>query len=111
MNHYHYIFTGNGLSALLTLFEMIQSGRFSDKKILLIDLDAKNKNDRTWCFWDEKALFEELVSTKWSQAVFANEHQNRVLTLHPYQYKKINGIDFYHFMFQKISEADRKSVV
>ena len=35
MNHYHYIFTGNGLSALLTLFEMIQAGRFSDKKILL----------------------------------------------------------------------------
>ena len=46
MNHYHYIFTGNGLSALLTLFEMMQSEQFSDKKILLIDADTKNKNDR-----------------------------------------------------------------
>jgi len=43
MNHYHYIFTGNGLSALLTLFEMVKSGQFTDKKILLIDSDAKNK--------------------------------------------------------------------
>ena len=38
MNHYHYIFTGTGLSALLTLFEMIQSGQFSDKKMLLMNL-------------------------------------------------------------------------
>ena len=105
MQQAHYIFTGSGLSALLTVYEMLLSGKCKDKTILLIDENPKKTNDRTWCFWDEKALFEELVSTKWSQAVFANEHQNRVLTLHPYQYKKINGIDFYHFVFQKISEA------
>ena len=64
MNHYHYIFTGNGLSALLTLFEMIQSGQFSDKKILLIDSDSKNKNDRTWCFWDTENLFDEILSIR-----------------------------------------------
>lgn len=106
MQQAHYIFTGSGLSALLTVYEMLLSGEFKDKTILLIDENPKKTNDRTWCFWDENNLFEELVSTKWSQAVFANENVNRILELHPYQYKKINGIDFYHFVFQKISEAE-----
>ncbi|MBP6073495.1 MAG: lycopene cyclase [Flavobacterium sp.] len=105
MQQAHYIFTGSGLSALLTVYEMLLSGKFQDKTILLIDENPKKTNDRTWCFWDENTLFDALVSKKWSEAVFANGKVNRVLSLQPYQYKKINGIDFYDFVFQKIAEA------
>lgn len=104
MQHYHYIFTGSGLSALMTVYEMLLSGKFEDKSILLIDENAKKVNDRTWCFWDEDNLFDGIVSKKWNQAVFANEEFNRVLELSPYQYKKINGLDFYELVFKKISE-------
>ena len=104
MQHYHYIFTGSGLSALMTVYEMLLSGKFDDKTILLIDENAKKVNDRTWCFWDEDNLFDEIVSKKWNQAIFANEKFNRVLELAPYQYKKINGLDFYELVFKKISE-------
>jgi lycopene beta-cyclase len=104
MQHYHYIFTGSGLSALMTVYEMLLSGKFEDKSILLIDENAKKVNDRTWCFWDENNLFDEIVSKKWNQAIFANEKFNRVLELAPYQYKKINGLDFYESVFKKISE-------
>ncbi|MBP9848006.1 MAG: lycopene cyclase [Flavobacterium sp.] len=116
MQHYHYIFTGSGLSALMTVYEMLLSGKFNDKSILLIDENTKKTNDRTWCFWDENdtppkghpskrgELFREIVSKKWNQAVFANEKFNRVLELTPYQYKKINGLDFYELVFKKISE-------
>jgi len=104
MQHYHYIFTGSGLSALMTVYEMLLSGKFEDKSILLIDENAKKVNDRTWCFWDEDNLFDEIVSKKWNQAIFANEKFNRVLELAPYQYKKINGLDFYELVFKKISE-------
>ena len=104
MQHYHYIFTGSGLSALMTVYEMLISGKFEDKSILLIDENAKKVNDRTWCFWDENNLFDEIVSKKWNQAVFANEKFNRVLELTPYQYKKINGLDFYELVFKKISK-------
>ncbi|EAZ96915.1 lycopene cyclase [Flavobacteria bacterium BAL38] len=104
MQHYHYIFTGSGLSALMTVYEMLVSGKFDDKSILLIDANAKKVNDRTWCFWDENNLFDEIVSKKWNQAVFANEKFNRVLELAPYQYNKINGLDFYELVFKKISE-------
>jgi lycopene beta-cyclase len=104
MQHYHYIFTGSGLSALMTVYEMLLSGKFEDKSILLIDENTKKVNDRTWCFWDEDNLFEDIVSKKWNQAIFANEKFNRVLELTPYQYKKINGLDFYELVFKKISE-------
>ena len=104
MQHYHYIFTGSGLSALMTVYEILLSGKFEDKSILLIDENTKKVNDRTWCFWDENNLFDEIVSKKWNQAIFANEKFNRVLELTPYQYKKINGLDFYELVFKKISE-------
>ena len=104
MQHYHYIFTGSGLSALMTVYEMLLSEKFDDKSILLIDENTKKVNDRTWCFWDENDLFDEIVSKKWNQAIFANEKFNRILELTPYQYKKINGLDFYELVFKKISE-------
>jgi len=104
MNHYHYIFTGGGLSALLTLFEMIQSGRFSDKKILLIDSSSKNKNDRTWCFWDTENLFDEIISKKWKVAWFKNESFTNQLNLNPYEYKMIRSLDFYKLIFEAINK-------
>ena len=104
MNHYHYIFTGNGLSALLTLFEMMQSEQFSDKKILLIDADTKNKNDRTWCFWDSEKLFDEISTKKWQQAWFKNENFTNQLNLHPYEYKIIRSADFYKLIFNEITK-------
>lgn len=104
MNHYHYIFTGNGLSALLTLFDMIQSGQFSDKKILLLDSDSKNKNDRTWCFWDSEKLFDSIISKKWQQAWFKNESFTNQLNLNPYEYKMIRSADFYKLVFDEIAK-------
>lgn len=104
MQHYHYIFTGSGLSALMTVYEMMLSGKFNDRSILLIDENPKKSNDRTWCFWDEKHLFEEIVSKKWSQATYSNEKFTRVLELTPYEYKKIDGLAFYEMVFEMIFE-------
>lgn len=106
MKHYHYIFTGAGLSALMTVYEMVLSGRLEDKAILLIDEDSKKNNDRTWCFWDENNLFDPIVSKKWNKALFADENLNRELNLEPYQYKMIKGLDFYNLVFETISKQE-----
>jgi lycopene beta-cyclase len=103
MQHYHYIFTGSGLSALMTVYEMVASGKFNDKTILLIDKEAKKNNDRTWCFWDENHLFENIVSKKWNTALFADKNGKREFSLEPYQYKMIKGPDFYRLVFETIS--------
>ena len=104
MQHYHYIFTGSGLSALMTLYEMILSGKFDDKTILLLDENPKKTNDRTWCFWHNTSLFDEIVSKKWDVALFADSTFRRDLDLNPYQYKMIRGLDFYSLIFELITK-------
>lgn len=104
MKHFHYIFTGSGLSALMTVYEMVLSEKFTDKSILLIDENLKKCNDRTWCFWDENKLFEQVVSKKWNTALFADKNIARELILEPYQYKMIKGLDFYKLVFDELSK-------
>ncbi|MCC9062363.1 lycopene cyclase family protein [Flavobacterium piscisymbiosum] len=103
--HFNYIFTGTGLSALMTVYKMVLSGKFSDKSILLLDEDAKKTNDRTWCFWaKEETLWKSVISKKWDSALFANEDFSRDLILEPYQYNQIRGLDFYNFVFEELSK-------
>ncbi|WP_395077988.1 lycopene cyclase family protein [Flavobacterium sp.] len=105
MKHYNYIFTGSGLSALMTVFKMVQSQKFDNKTILLIDENAKKTNDRTWCFWEKSnGEFDSIVSKKWDLALFANEKFRRELDFNPYQYKMIRGLDFYNHVFGTISK-------
>jgi lycopene beta-cyclase len=103
MKQYDYIFTGSGLSALMTVYKMILSQKFQTKSILLLDENAKQTNDRTWCFWNQKeTLWENSISKKWNSVLFANADFKRNLELHPYQYNKIQGLDFYNQLLELI---------
>mgnify|MGYP006182310653 FL=1 len=103
MKQYDYIFTGSGLSALMTVYKMILSQKFQTKSILLLDENAKQTNDRTWCFWEQKeTLWENSISKKWNSVLFANADFKRNLELHPYQYNKIQGLDFYNQLLELI---------
>lgn len=105
IKHFNYIFTGTGLSSLMTVYKMVLSGRFADQSILLLDENQKKTNDRTWCFWaKEETMWDSIISKKWNSALFANEDFKRDLDLKPYQYNQIRGIDFYNFVFSEISE-------
>lgn len=87
----------------MTIYEMILSQKFQDKSILLIDIDAKKTNDRTWCFWEkEDGKFDNIVSKKWKTALFANDKISCNLNFNPYQYKMIQGLDFYNTVFDLI---------
>ena len=109
MKQYDYIFTGSGLSALMTVYKMILSQKFQTKSILLLDENAKQTNDRTWCFWNQKeTLWENSISKKWNSVLFANADFKRNLELHPYQYNKIQGLDFYNQVLKKI--GDQKNI-
>lgn len=106
MQHHHYIFTGSGLSALMTVYEMILSGKFQDKSILLLDANPKKTNDRTWCLWDAEESFQNLAHTKWDAAWFKTATFERKLDLKPYQYNMIKGLDFYNLVFDLISKQE-----
>lgn len=105
MKHFDYIFTGTGLAALMTVYKMIESGKFTDKSILLIDENSKKDNDRTWCFWEtENSIWEKSISKKWESALFANADFSRSLDLKPYEYNMVKGLDFYNQVFELISK-------
>jgi lycopene beta-cyclase len=97
LKHYNHIFAGAGLSSLMTVYKMILSNNFKDKTILLVDVDAKKTNDRTWCFWEKSGHdWENLVSQKWKTAIFANQEFSKNLNLSPFEYNMIRGLDFYN---------------
>ncbi len=75
---------------------MMNDPFFDEKKILVADESFKNKNDRTWCFWEkENGLFENIIHHRWQQIDFFSNEFSARFDIFPYQYKMIRSIDFY----------------
>jgi len=112
MQHkYDYIIAGAGCAGLSLLMRMLASPTLCHKKILLVDVEAKHKNDRTWCFWEDKnGFFEEIVFREWNSFLFNAEDFSKSFSLKPYQYKMIRGVDFYTFCFDKIAQFENVEV-
>ncbi len=91
-----------GCAGLSLAIHLARSGQFSDKRILLVDREEKNRNDRTWCFWETGAgPFEDIVFQSWEKAWVRDEAWERCLELVPYRYKMIRGIDFYNYCLEQ----------
>ena len=87
------------------LVRMLADPFFEGKKILVLDAAEKNKNDRTWCFWEKgTGVFESIVSHAWSRLNFFSEDYATNRELAPYRYKMIRGIDLYDFVKEKAAQ-------
>ncbi len=96
---YDYIIAGAGCAGMSLLMRMVVDPFFASKKILVVDADAKQQNDRTWCFWETKPdLFEPIVHHQWTKLDFYSNHYSSELSIDPYTYKMIKGIDFYNYV-------------
>lgn len=110
---YDFIIGGAGLAGLTLAWKMLEEGILEDKNLLIIDRDKKDSNDRTWCFWakPEKWLTELPISKSWKNArVMGNDfdfHQS----LQPYQYFKIEGIDYYSYLLNKLSKSTQVTII
>ena len=68
MNNYDFIIIGAGASGLLLADAMGSDSFFAQKKILILDKDAKKTNDRTWCYWEKgEGQFDEIVHKRWGE--------------------------------------------
>ncbi len=109
---YDYIIAGMGCAGLSLAMHLIHSGSFRDKKILLADEAPKNKNDRTWCFWEkEPGLFESIVYRQWKQLWFYSDDFYKEFFIQPYRYKMIRGIDFYKYCYQEIKQHSNFEII
>ncbi len=108
--HYDYIILGGGLSGLTLAYRMVQDPFFDTKSILIIDQSIKKDNDRTWCFWESGSdIFEPIVSHYWSSLGFKSPLFSEDIKIQPYQYKKIEGKDFYAFAKAKLETSSHIS--
>ena len=95
-NKYDYIIAGAGCAGYSLLYHLLQDPVLSQKKILMVDANLNKGNDRTWCFWEDQAgPFESIVCKKWSNIEVLKGAMHRSLPTAPFEYKMIQGIDFY----------------
>ncbi len=107
MKHYDFIFTGTGMAGLMTIDQMIKTGKFRDKSILLLDVSFKKNNNQTWCFWEnEKGNWDKIIHTRWSILTFINQYKKKDVKLYPYIYKIIEYNHFYDKIFKKIDHEN-----
>lgn len=107
LTEYDYIIGGAGLAGLTLAFYLSKSEQLQHKKVLIIDPNRKDKNDRTWCFWSHKYLpHKDLpINHVWQKGkVIFNDDTIKETTISPYSYYQINGIDYYHWIKSEIAK-------
>ena len=103
MESYDYIIAGGGAAGLSLAYHLIRSD-LKDRSILIVDKDAKNQNDRTWCFWiDHSTDFDPILYHSWGQVRFTSRDFDGVIPLGKYRYNMIRGLDFYNFTRENLS--------
>ncbi len=94
---YDYIFVGMGASGGLMLEALQHRGLLDQKKVLVIEPDAKSVNDKTYCFWAEPQdsivqLNQTVITHQW-ETIQIDELQAAALA--PMKYYHIRSIDLY----------------
>lgn len=95
--NYDYIIIGAGAAGLHLAMAFARDRGFSDKRILILDPDDKQKNDRTWCFWEQgPSQWDAIAHKQWHKGVYISHESKIDLDMGAYVYKKVRGIDFYN---------------
>ena len=101
MNEYDFIIAGGGGAGLGLALVLLDSS-FSHSKILIIDRDNKQKDDRTWCFWgDENTPFTSIARYSWDKLSVRSESFEQHFDLKQegkpgWKYWMVSGLDFYN---------------
>lgn len=109
---YDFIIAGMGCAGLSLAIQLIHS-KIKFDKVLLIDSDLKNKNDRTWCFWtkEKNNWFDDIAHKKWNSFTFKSNNYHQTFNLSPYSYFMLRGIDFYSYCLSEIKKDLRFEIV
>ncbi len=101
---YDYLLVGGGAAGLSLAYYLAQEPRLATKRVLLIEPEPKDQNDRTWSYWaDEPTPFDELATGEWGQIAFRAPGFARVLNLGKYRYRTVRGLDFYQFVHRALA--------
>ncbi len=105
MPHYDFIIAGGGLAGLSLALHLINSP-LRDRSILIVEREAKDRDDRTWSFWtDRPTLFDNAICRTWQRLHFYNAGWSTTIDLGRYRYATLRGLDFYRYAHQALSAA------
>jgi lycopene beta-cyclase len=105
MHHFDIILAGGGLSGLTLAIELGKRDFFQNKSILIIERDAKQQNDRTWCFWATEAEdLPPVLFRSWDHCLFYGAQGEKRLKMPPFRYHMVRGIDFYNWAAAEIAQ-------
>lgn len=111
-NTYDFIIAGMGCAGL-SLAVQLQKSSVKFDKVLLIDQEQKNKNDRTWCFWtkEKNNWYDDCIFKRWDNFTFESSGFKKEFLLEPYQYCMIKGQDFYTYCLNILCHDTRFEIV
>jgi len=100
---FDYAIIGAGAAGLHLAVQIAAEPALKDKKILILDKDTKESNDRTWSFWEEgRSELDDIATKSWNKVVFYGARERHEIALRDYHYKTIRSADFYHWAKEKI---------
>ena len=104
---FDYIIAGGGLSGLVLALKMQEL--MGSIQVLLIDWDAKDKNDRTWSYWAKpEDRLPAIACQSWSNIkVYDQEGNEHRFSIDPYRYYTVRGKDFYQYAQDKLRPDPR----
>ena len=104
--HYDFVLAGGGLAGLSLACRLAETPVFDQHSILIVDQDAKTRNDRTFSFWsDQPGPFDAAISRSWDRLRVAGPHGVQDLDLGAYCYHTIRGLDFYRHAQQRLAQS------
>jgi lycopene beta-cyclase len=110
VKEFDYIICGGGAAGLLLLNAMKADDFFVAKKILLIEKEVKNSDDRTWSFWETgDGNFNDLLAKEWNHATFISSQKRQDFELTPYRYKMMRSKAFLQQVFPLRIRASKHS--
>ena len=102
---FDYIIIGGGLAGMQLALTFCDDSFFKDKKIAIVEPSSKNKNDKTWCFWEQgKGNWDHLLAHQWENAIFHGPRHSIEMNLGSYTYKMLPAINFYKYAKSKLEK-------
>jgi lycopene beta-cyclase len=104
VSDYDYVLVGGGAAGLSLAYHLAQEPRLAGQRVLLIEPEPKDQNDRTWSYWTaEPGPFDHLAMGEWTNIAFRSPGFSQILQLQEYRYRTIRGLDFYQFVHQALA--------
>lgn len=110
--NYDIIIVGAGAAGLSLATEIATTPELSELQVLLLDKAIKKNNDRTWCFWEDKAsVYDKVLHASWDSICFYSSSLEKKIEIAPYKYKMLRSADYYKMSFDILSNASNVEFV